>query len=195
MTTKAEKQTEVKPGTIDLERLKLSQNFAANVGVKKALTMVPVRKPNRQEFIRVNPNDAYHYSTGILELKEERESYLVDPDLCPELPGEIVPKILLTTINKQGVLTIWPIRLPGEDGRIDNWNQSAMEAAQLAQSQWVRVAANMSLGGYETFIATGDLPEPEWPDKSMQEIMDIAFKDRYINAIDHPVIRRLRGAV
>ena len=195
MTTKAEKQTEVKPGIFDLERLKLSQNFAANVGVKKALTMVPVRKPNRQEFVRVRPEEEYQYSTGVLELKEERETYLVDPDLWTELPGEIVPKILLTTINKQGVLTIWPIPLPGEDGRSNNWHQSAMEAAQLAQSQWVRVAANMSLGGYETFIATGDLPEPEWPDKSMQEIMDIAFKDRYINAIDHPVIRRLRGAV
>ena len=193
MTTKAEKQTEVKPGTIDLERLKLIQNFAANAGVRKALTMVPVRKPNRQEFVRVRPEEDFQYSTGVLELKEEREIYLVDPDLWSELPGEIIPKILLTTINKQGVLTIWPIRLPGEDGRLDNWNASAMEAAQLAQSQWVRVAANMSLGGYETFIATGDLPEPEWPDKSMQEIMDIAFKDRYINAIDHPVIRRLRG--
>jgi hypothetical protein len=193
MTTKAERQTEVKPGTIDLEKLKLTQNFAANVGVKKALTMVPVRKPNRQEFVRVHPDQDYQFSTGVLELKEERETYLVDPDLWSELPGEIVPKILLTTINKQDVLTIWPIKLPGDDGRLNNWPESAMEAAQLAQSQWVRVAANMSLGGYETFIATGDLPEPEWPDKSMQEIMDIAFKGKYIDSISHPVFRRLRG--
>ena len=195
MATNVKKQTEVKTGKIDLEKLKLTQNFAANIGVKKALTMVPVRKPNRQEFVRVNPDQEFQYSTGVLELKEERETYLVDPDLWSELPGEIIPKILLTTINKQSVLTIWSIPLPGEDGRSNNWHQSAMEAAQLAQTQWVRVAANMSLGGYETFIATGDLPEPEWPDKSMQEIMDIAFKDRYINTIDHPVIRRLRGAV
>ena len=115
-----EKQNEemavAKIDTIDLERLKLTQNFAASIGVKKALTMVPVRKPNRQEFIRVRSEEEYQYSTGVLELKEERETYLVDPDLWSELPGEIVPKILLTTINKQGVLTIWPIRLPGEDG-------------------------------------------------------------------------------
>jgi hypothetical protein len=193
MSKQSKEIAQPKTGTFDLERLKLTQNFAANVGVKKALTMVPVRKPNRQEFIRVHPENDYHYSTGVLELKEERETYLVDPDFWSELPGEIIPKILLTTINKQGVLTIWPIRLPGEDGRLDNWNASAMEAAQLAQSQWVRVAANMSLGGYETFIATGDLPEPGWPEKSMQEIMDIAFKDRYIDSVDHPVIRRLRG--
>jgi hypothetical protein len=193
MEKQSKKQTVVKPGKIDLGKLKLTQNFATNVGVKKALTMVPVRKPNRQEFVRVRPEEEYQFSTGVIELKEERETYLVDPDLWQELPGEIIPKVLLVTINKQGVLTIWPIKLPGENGRLDNWSQSAMEAAVLAQSQWIRVAANMSLGGYETFIATGDLPEPEWPDKSMQEIMDIAFKDSYIKSEDHPVIRRLRG--
>ena len=182
-------------GTLDLEKLKLPQNFAANVGVKKAPTMVPVRKPNRQEFIRVRPEEEYQYSTWVLELKETREYYLIDPDLWQVLPGEIVPKVFLTTINKQGVLTLWPIRLPGEDGQLDPWNVSAMEAASLAQAQWVRVAANMSLGGYETFIATGDFAEPEWPELSMQKIMDVAFKGRYVDSEDHPVIQRLRGEI
>jgi len=193
MTKKSKEIAQPKAGTLDLKRLKLTQDFAANVGVKMALTMVPVRKPNRQEFVRVRPEEEYQFSTGVIELKEERETYLVDTALWPVLPGEIVPKILLTTINKQGVLTLWPISLPGEDGRTNNWNQSAMEAAQMANSKWIRVASNMSMGGYDTFVATGDLPEPEWPDKSMQEIMDIAFKDRYITTEDHPVIRRLRG--
>jgi hypothetical protein len=193
MKDQPKKMAKVKTGKIDLEKLKLTQNFAANAGVKKALTMVPVRKPTRQEFVRVRPEEEYQFSTGVIELKEERETYLVDTDLWSVLPGEIVPKILLTTINKQGVLTLWPITLPAEDGRLNNWSASAMEAAQMARSQWIRVAANMSLGGYDTFVATGDLPEPEWPEKSMQEIMDIAFKDRYIATEDHPVIRRLRG--
>ena len=30
--------------------------------------------------------------------------------------------------------------------------------------KWVRVTANMSLGAYEIFEASGDLPEPVWPD-------------------------------
>ena len=180
-------------GALALDRLRLNQNFSQMAGVRKVIMRVPVRKPSRQDFVRVHPGEDFQFSTCVIELKEERESYLVDPKLWSELPGEIVPKVLLTTINRQGVLTLWPIRLPGEEGRLDNWNQSAMEAAQLAQSQWVRVAANMSLGGYETFVATGDLPEPEWPEKTMQEIMDIAFKGRYIATEDHPVIRRLRG--
>ncbi|MFC1827313.1 hypothetical protein ACFLZQ_05235 [Thermodesulfobacteriota bacterium] len=177
----------------DLESLKLSQDFGKGVGVRKALTVIPVRKPNRQEFVRVHPDENFQISTALIELKEEGESYIVAPTLWSELPGEIVPKILLTTVNRQGVLTLWPIRLPDADGRIDNWNRSALEAAHLARSQWLRVAANRSLGGYDTYIATGDLPDPEWPVLSMQEIMDVAFRGYFIDSLSHPVIRRLRG--
>ena len=89
----------------------------------------------------------------ILELKEDRETYLVDRNLWGELPGELIPKVLFTVINRQGVLTLWPIRLPGEDGRHDEWNRSALEAAEMAQKEWIRVAANMSLGAYEVYRA------------------------------------------
>ncbi len=131
----------------------------------------------------------------ILELKEEGETYLVDQNLWGELPGELIPKVLYMVINRQGVLTLWPIRLPGEDGRHDAWNRSALEAAEMAQKQWVRVAANMSLGAYEVYPATADIPEPEWPDTTFQEILRVAFKDRFIRSLDHPVVRRLRGEI
>lgn len=182
------------PGSqFDPSRLRLKQDFADSVGVKKALITVPVRKPNRQDFVRVHPDTTYRLETALLEFKEERESYLVDPELWYELPGEIVPKVLYTTINRQGVLTLWPIRLPGEDGRHDEWNRSALIAADMAQNRWVRVAAKMSLGAYEVSEAVGKIPDPEWPDVSFKEILRIAFKDRFINSLDHPVVRRLRG--
>lgn len=177
----------------DPSSLRLAQNFSETVGVKKALTTVPVRKPTRQEFVRVHPEKEFRLETAVLELKEERETYLVDPKLWSELPGELTPKVLFTTINRQGVLTLWPVRMPGEDGRLDFWNQSALEAAEMAQSGWVRVAANMSLGAYDVFQATGEIPDPDWPDASLQEILEIAFKGRYIESEDHPVIRQLMG--
>ncbi len=176
-----------------VESLRLSQDFAATIGVKKLLTTVPVRKPNRQEFIRVHSEDSYRLATAVLEMKEDRETYIVAPDLWPELPTEITPKLLATTINRQGVVFLWPIRLPGADGRIDHWNESAMEAAQRAHEAWVRVAANMSLGAYELFQATAELEEPKWPHVSFQELLDSAFRGRRIESLDHPVIRRLQG--
>ena len=79
--------------TIDLNRLRLSQDFAATTGVKKVITTIPVRKPERQEFIRVHPSEDYRIETAVMELKEERETYLVDADMWHELPGEVIPKV------------------------------------------------------------------------------------------------------
>ncbi len=177
----------------DLKKLTLSQDFAEIVGVKKKIITVPVRKPHRQSFVRVHPDESWRLETAVLESEEDRETYLVDPSIWSELPGEIIPEVLFTTINRQGVVFLWPIRLPGEDGRHNAWHRSALEAAQLATKQWVRVAANMSLGAYDVFEATGDFPEPEWPNISFKELLQIAFRDTYIQSLDHPVIRRLRG--
>ena len=177
----------------DLETLRLSQDFAGTVGVRKLLTTVPVRKPHRQEFVRVHPDESYRLPTPVLELKEDNESYLVDRTLWQELPGEIVPKTLFVAINRQGVVFIWPVRMPGEDGRIDSWNQSAAHAAELATSRWIRLASNRSLGAYEISEATGDLPEPTWPEHDLPALLRIAFKGRYIDSLDHPVVARLRG--
>ena len=175
------------------ENLRLSQDFNLTISVKKKLMTVPARKPNRQDFVRVHPDNAFHLETVVLELKEERETYLVDKALWPELPGDVIPKSLFTAINRQGVVFIWPIRLPQEDGRQDEWNRSALEAALIAKEKWIRLAANMSLGAYEVFEATGTLPEPKWPEISFRELLEIAFKANYIDSLDHPVLKRLRG--
>lgn len=177
----------------DPSRLRLSQNFGASLGVKKVMTAVPVRRPDRQAFVRCHPDAAYRLSTALLEVKEDRESFLVEPSLWSELAGEIVPKVLVTSVTRQGVLFLWPIRLPGEDGKLDDWNRSAFDAADLAAKQWVRVSANMNLGAYEIFEATGTLPEPQWPALGFQEILRLGFKDRFIDSLDHPVLRKLRG--
>ena len=180
-------------GKFDPSHLRLSQNFSETVGVKKALLSIPVRKPNKQEFVRVHPSSDYRLETAVLELKEERETYLVAPDLWPELPGELTPKVLFTYMNRQGVLAMWPVRMPGEDGRLDAWNESALDAAKIAKDDWVRVVANMSLGAYDVFQATGEIPDPEWPELDLSAILEIAFKGKYIESIEHPVVRQLRG--
>ena len=61
--------------------------------------------------------------------------------------------------------------------------------------KWVRVTSNMSLGAYEIFEASGDLPEPVWPDFSFQEILRIAFRDRILDRADHPFVQPLQGIV
>ena len=123
----------------NLERLRLSQDFQNQVGVKKAILTVPVRKPDRQWFIRVHPDPEWRLETAVLELKDERETYLVDPEMWPELPGELVPKVLFTAMNRQGVVFLWPVRLPRSLG----WVEAEVEA-------WMRARSS------------GALPQPDW---------------------------------
>src|SRR5262245_53377567 len=136
------------PNPFDPDALRLSQDFADGLGVKKALLTLPVRKPDKAWFVRVHPSADYRLQTVVIELKEERETYLVSPALWQELAAEATfsPRVLFTAVNRQGVLFLWPIRLPGPDGKHDDWSRSALEAAQLAQKNWVRVSSNMSLG-------------------------------------------------
>jgi hypothetical protein len=185
------------PDPFDVESLRLSQTAAAGLGVKKALLSIPVRKPDKSWFVRTHPDPAYRLETAVLELKEDRETYLVARDLWPELAAETVfsPRALYTAISRQGVLFLWPIRLPGPDGRAEEWSRSALEATRLAAKGWVRVTANLSLGAYEVLEALGQLGEPAWPELPFQDLLRIAFKNRYVSSTDHPVLRRLRGEV
>jgi hypothetical protein len=179
----------------DLDALRLSQDFASAVGAKKLITTIPVRKPSREWYIRTHPDAAYRLQTAVLELKEDREVYLVASHLWPSLASETTfsPRMLITSINRQDVLFLWPIRLPRADGRIDDWSRSALDAAEEAESRWVRVTANMSLGAYDISVASGQVAEPSWPELSLQEIIKVAFRDKMIDEWSHPVLRRLRG--
>ena len=179
----------------DPAALRLDQSFVAASGVKKLLTTVPVRKPNQQDFVRVHRDPNYRLTpAAIIELKEDRETYLVTPDIASELSGEFGVATLYTTINRQGVLHLWPVKLPGPDGKHNEWHRSAAEGAECAMDHWVRVKANISLGAYEIFEAIGELPDPEWPEISFQEVLQVAFRERVVDRLDHPLIQRLRGA-
>lgn len=174
-----------------LADLRLPQNFHEGLGVKRQLVSIPVRKPDRQWWIRVHPDAAYRIDTGIIEVQEQRESYLVAPQLRGELSGDVLYKTLALATNRQGSVFLWPVRLPDPDGRLDPWNTAAREAMALAAEKWVRIAGNGT--GYDVFTTIAPLPEPEWPEQSFEQLLNVAFRGRYITTANHPVLRRLRG--
>jgi hypothetical protein len=154
---------------------------------------VPVGKPNPQDFVRVHPGEEFRETFAIIELKADREFYILLREIARELPGEYVMATLFTAINRQGVVRLLPVTLPRPDGRQLEWHRSMSEAAERAMSRWIRIKANMSLGAYEMFEAAATIPDPEWPDVSFKELLRIAFRDRLVDRLDHPLIKRLRG--
>jgi len=83
--------------------------------------------------------------------------------MAAELDREITLATLFLGINRQDVVFLWPVKLPGPDGRHSEWHRSAAEAADVAMKHWVRVTSNMSLGAYEVFQAEANIPDPIWP--------------------------------
>ncbi len=177
----------------DIENLRMKPDYAATLDATKLLTTVPCRKPNPQVFIRVRPEEEFRLATAVIEIKEDREIYLLAPALREVVSHEWQIKMFYTAITRQGTLFLWPVRMPGSDGRLDTWNQSAHTAADHATHAWIRVQPNRQLGGYDIFQAAGLIPEPEWPNKTMQELVQLAFKHHFIDSLDHPVLQALEG--
>jgi hypothetical protein len=53
----------------------------------------------------------------------------------------------------------------------------------------------MSAGCYDVYTASESLSEPEWPTTPFATLLKVAFKDKFIDSLDHPVLRKLRGEV
>jgi len=156
------------PDPFDPAALRLDQAFTETAGVKKLLRRVPVRRPHPHDFCRVHPDKAYRMATALIDFRDERDAvYLIAPNVARDMPGEFTMSMLYTTITRQGVVVLWPVRLPLPDGRHNEWHRSAAEAAELAMKRWIRVKANQALGAYEMFEAAGTIPEPEWPEQSL----------------------------
>lgn len=179
----------------EISGLRLPQGFDVSSEVKKQLLSIPVRKPDRHWFVRVHPEESHRMVCGIIELREEREVYVVHQSMVDGLRLEMKVVQLYLAVSRTGTVFLWPIRLPAEDGRILEWHRSAAEAAAMAMDQWVRVVADMSAGAYQVYGARGELPEPTWPDHSFEGIVTIAFKGKIIDSPDHPIVRRLQGEI
>lgn len=181
----------------DLDALKLSLEDSGLAGAPEVVNLIPVRKPLKHEYFRIRPGDENCFTTMIYEDRETREYYFVAPVVIPLLRtvADLSVVSLVQFITKQGVLGIFPLKLATDSTARSGWYDTAMAAADLAKKSWVRMKADMALGGYRVYRAESDLGEPEWPETPFNELLDIAFRDRVIMDENHPVFNKLRGRI
>ncbi|MCC9600383.1 hypothetical protein LOC67_07405 [Stieleria sp. JC731] len=186
----------VTPDPFDPASLRINPDTAAGaIGVKRKLLTVKVGRPDKMEFVRVHPDSSNRIDTAYIEDKTNREAYLVAPSLWPELPDFIQPVRLCLSVNRHGTPFLWPAKLPDPNGRPMDWHTSMLEAQELAINAWVRVQADMSAGSYAVFEATGNLPEPQWPELTFKDVLKLAFKTRFIDSMNHSFLQELFGEV
>lgn len=179
-------------GLIDFNQFRLGQNFDSGAKVEKLRTIVPVRKPGKQQFISVHPGPDHVLSVQLLEYGEQRELYMVSPEVehpALEMAGSYKLQLY---VNRSGDPFIWPLKIPDPD-RPNGWHQSALDAAQRGKEAWIRVQSNQEIGAYEVYEATGNLPKPTWPQESFNKLLNIAFKGRILDSPNHIILRKLMG--
>jgi len=181
--------------TTPFSSLRLSQNFGQALSVKKILTVVPVAKPSKGRFFRTHESSQWVYPTWLLENKATCESFILSEEVASILSGLVRPVELYTAIDRQNNVFFIPVPLPGPNGVRNPWHESRLQAVMRAKFVWIRITANNDLGGYEVFEATAKLPEPTWPDLSMEDLLTIAFRGRIISDPDHPVVQEMLGGV
>ena len=182
---------------LDLDSLRLPQNFGEMLGVRKSRLSIPLRKPHKQEFFRVHPSAAWTFPAAILKLQGDRRDdlYVVSPAIGQELPEYVTPVVFVAMITRQDVFALWPLRMPDPTGRVDEYARTAQAAAELARTKWIRLVAKQALGAYEVLEPLGVFPEPTWPEEPFGTLCQRAFRDRVIEDLSHPVLRQLRGEV
>jgi hypothetical protein len=178
----------------NLAALRLTHDEAGQIGTAEVLAHVAVRKPSSSEFVRVNPDPEMSIATSIF-VDPEREVFLVMPELRDILVAGVKSMQLVTVVNQRGSVMLWPIALGDGTGRRNAWHETAREAAELAKTEWVKIVSDMPSGCYRIYKALGPLPDPVWPNKSLSELLRLAFRNRIVDHTDHPIVKQSLGLI
>lgn len=174
-------------GSVDYEQFRVDGSPILPTIV--ATLTILITKPRPQWLIRCHPDRLWRFIAWVL--RDGSDFYIVHPDLMAAVVGLAHRMILIPTITSRGKLFFWPIRLPNDKGRLDEWNTTALKAAEKAISTWLRIAANEQVGDYTVTCVADKVDEPAWPDLTFDQMQELAFPSRIITSLQHPVIQEL----
>ena len=210
----AEAETEAQTGTPiakpaavpDVNQFKSKRGARAKEieTLQSALPMLKIS--DAADLVRLHPDEENYWSDpefpycfiDIQNKGQKRETtYLIVEDLVPPVKLGRVKRHRLALASKPNDV-FFLCTVPFDN--LDNaWNRTALQACQMAKTQWVEAASGKSQGIEEYLISPSESetpwPNPQWPTLSLDELVYAAFgPDRMINSKDHPGYRRLVGA-
>jgi hypothetical protein len=167
---------------------------------EKLVTSYSVRKPRPYSFFRVHPGENYRAEAYLYVDKNEegleKETYLLSPIFAAQLDIELLSvfkatKLFLAIERHAEKPFVWPVRFPLGDSKDNEYWRTAREHAERAMTEWIRIEAKE--GSYQCYFPNGRIPEPTWTNTPFSEILRLAFKNRVIRGVDHPIIKDLCG--
>ena len=183
----------MKPSDVESLRVPNALN-APELRTEKLITNIPVGKPGKQTFFRTPHDVDLFFDLCILEDHHDgKRAYAVAQAVAVELRAEVVVKRVMPYCTGDYDIGLLALTLETVDGRSNDWNRSLWHAAEKARTQWLRLQSNMREGRYDIYVAPNFLREPIFPDWTINQYIERAFRERFIDSLEHPLVRRLRG--
>jgi len=190
----ANDSTPQEPFSIASLRLK-KLGYGVDTDVKKLLVTVPVDKPRSDTFFMVRDGEDWVFEAFILTHSAEKEKYIVSEEIAIVLQGLVREMILYLSVDRNGNPTLIDIPYPSDNGKLNTWNESKRVAIQEAKSYWIRMISDKPTQSYRVYRSIHIKDKPLWPEQSMEELVEIAFRGKIITSIDHPIIQGLLGLI
>lgn len=181
-----------------LDRLRSrSQEFSATSTARAGTC--EVRKPKSDAFVRTSSDPEKRLEFDFLELESKDDVYLLLPEVTEQIArlnereGKLVIKVrqarLVLSVERSGNSFLWLVKQSDSE---NTWLRSAENAATAAIEKWIRVVSNRPAKRYDFHEGASD-PEPVWPSQTYEEMVNLAFENRIIDSLDHPVVQDLLG--
>ena len=185
------------------ERFK-SKNAPSISNVETLLTALPIYKiGDVSDYTRLHPSEDDYWSPEMclvsVPIKGTKRDMLhvIDDDLAIKyLEAKKIRRHRLALACKPHDVFFFCI-VPSQN--LDNpWNNQALDACHKAQTRWLEAVSRRSEGveGYKISFAQDQdaFPVPKWPSRSLDELLEVTFKDAIIDHDRHPSLLRLIGA-
>ena len=168
------------------------------VASKVVAFKVPVsHRPHKGRWCAIHSDPNYSIRASFLVFGRD-EIFLLDPTIAPEFEGEDVYReatVYTGVLRPNCAPFLLHVTSPRPEARTNDYWTSMHAAAKAGMSQWMRVITDQDAGCYIYEVADLSRWPVRWPDVPFGELLRRGFKnpDRFIDSMDHAVVKELRG--
>lgn len=189
---------EVVYSSLKLDKLRTKSDVLK--GVWTDPSRVPVlTRPEPNTWIRVRAGEEYSavidllVATNASNSSDRNPLYVATDSVRPELERFVKPhRVVVGVTYHDKVEFLWVRSVGGGDNA---WNTSVMRAMDRGETHWIALESDRALGEYKINVAprSAQWGEPKWVNRTLEDVLGLAFRDRVIDTLDHDVAKRLLG--
>ena len=193
----------VKPAAGFMEKFR-SKRPPSISGVETLLTALPLLKiADANDWTRLHPSEEDYWSCELclvsVPIKGEKRDmlHLINEEIAVQyLPSKKIKRQRFALATKP--YDVFFLCLVPSQNLDDTWNSTALTACEKAKTLWVQATSRKTEGveAYKIDYARDQdaFPDPKWPSRTLEELIEVTFRNANIDTDNHPALLRLIGA-